>query len=66
MPFKKVYFNKIINKIKYVSSLREEMPKGSVLGPAFLLFVNDLPINIQDSRVVLFADDNKHSSNNRV
>jgi hypothetical protein len=65
----KVYFsNKNLNKIKYISSLREmkhEAPKGLILGPVFLLFINDLPINIQDWRIILFAYDNKHSNSSR-
>jgi hypothetical protein len=49
-------------KIKTVTSTLKEIkygvPQGSVLGPLlFLMFVNDLPLVIQNAEVVLFADD---------
>jgi len=46
---------------KFTSALKEMkdgVPQDSVLDPVmFLLYINDLPINIQKGRTTLFADD---------
>jgi len=53
-----------INNIKtgtYVSTIRElehGVSQGSVLGSVlFLLYINDLPLNIMSPKRVLFVDD---------
>ena len=41
-------------------STSKTLPHGSILGPIlFLIYVNDLPSSIENSKILLFADDAK-------
>ena len=46
------------NKQRETREIEYGVPQGWILGPIqFSLYINDLPINIMRSKIVLFADD---------
>ena len=48
------------NKYSYFLPVLSGIPQGSILGPLlFLVYVNDIPDNITNSLLYLFADDTK-------
>ena len=51
--------NIAVNSYRYSSTkIRHGMPWGSVIGPLlFLLYINDLYLNIHGANLVMFADD---------
>jgi hypothetical protein len=44
--------------VSTASEITRDVQQGSILGPIlFLLFINDIPLNIMGSKIVLFTDD---------
>jgi hypothetical protein len=37
--------------------IKQSVPQGLVPGPLFLLYINDVPLNINGANLVMFADD---------
>jgi len=45
-------------RILTTKEIERGLPQGSILGPLlFSLYINNLPLNITDTKIVLFADD---------
>ena len=56
-------FVKLGNQSSELLPIKQGVPQGSILGPVlFLLFVNDMPLNIFKSTMDIYADDTTMSS----
>ena len=60
MQYLKLITEEVTNRKKSPrKEIEHRVRQGLVLGSlSFLLYINDLPLNIQDAKFVLFADDN--------
>ena len=50
--------NNAVSHISKIESIRYGVPHGSCLGPLlFLVYINDLPLSLDNAKVIMYADD---------